>query len=58
MNEGQDRTRMDNGPHNLAALRHLALNVMQKDTSKGSLGGKFMRAGWDDRFLARLLALF
>ena len=58
MNEDQDRTRLDNGPHNLAVLRHMALNVMQKDTSKGSLRGKFMRAGWDERFLARLLALF
>jgi predicted transposase YbfD/YdcC len=58
MNEDQDRTRMGNGPHNLAVLRHMAMNVMQKDTSKGSLRGKFMRAGWDDRYLARLLALF
>src|SRR5882757_5591347 len=58
MNEDQDRTRLDNGPHNLAVLRHIALNVMQKDTTKGSLRGKFMRAGWDDRYLARLLALF
>src|SRR4051812_7806076 len=30
MNEDQDRTRMDNGPRNLAILRHMALNVMQK----------------------------
>jgi predicted transposase YbfD/YdcC len=58
MHEDQDRTRMGNGPHNLAVLRHMALNVMQKDTSKGSLRGKVMRAGWDDRHLARLLALF
>ncbi|HTW68465.1 MAG TPA: ISAs1 family transposase, partial [Acetobacteraceae bacterium] len=41
-----------------AVLRHMALNVMQKDTSKGSLRGKFKRAGWDDTYLARLLALF
>jgi hypothetical protein len=54
----QDRTRMDNGPHNLAVLRHMALNVMQTDTSKGSLRAKFVRAGRDDRYLARLLALF
>lgn len=39
-------------------LRHMALNVMQKDTSKGSLRGKFMRAGWDEREVARLLTLF
>ncbi len=49
---------MDNSPHNLAVLRHVALNVMQKDTSKGSLRCKFKRAGWDDTYLAPLLALF
>jgi hypothetical protein len=58
MNEDQNRTRLDNGPYNLAVLRHLALNVMQKDSTKGSLRTKFMRAGWDDAYLARLLALF
>jgi hypothetical protein len=36
----------------------MALNVMQKDTSKGPLRGKFMRDAWDERYLARLLALF
>jgi predicted transposase YbfD/YdcC len=33
MNEDQDRTRLGNGPQNLAVLRHMALNVMQKDAS-------------------------
>jgi predicted transposase YbfD/YdcC len=58
MNEDQDRTRLGNGPHNLAVLRHLALNVMQKEGSKGSLRGKFKRAGWNEAYLTRLLALF
>ena len=58
MNEDQDRSRLDNGPNNLAVLRHLALNVMQKDPSKGSLRGKFQCAGWDDAYLTKLLALF
>src|SRR3974390_43942 len=58
MNEDQDRNRLGNGPENLAVLRHMAMNVMQKDATKGSLRGKFMRAGWDERYLARLLALF
>jgi predicted transposase YbfD/YdcC len=34
MNEDQDRTRLEDGPHNLAVLRHMALNVMQKEGSK------------------------
>jgi predicted transposase YbfD/YdcC len=45
MNEDHDRTRLGNGPHNLAVLRHMALNAMQKEGSKGSLRGKFKRAG-------------
>ena len=58
MNEDQDRTRMGHGPHNLAVLRHMAINAMQKEGSKGSLRGKFKRAGWDDDFLYRLLEMF
>jgi hypothetical protein len=58
MNEDQDRTRMGNGPHNLAVLRHMALNTMQKKGSKRSQRGKFKRAGWDDAFLTRLWRCF
>jgi predicted transposase YbfD/YdcC len=58
MNEDQDRTRMGNGPHNLAVLRPMALNAMHKEGSKGSMRGKFKRAGWDDDYLIRLLEIF
>jgi len=58
MNEDQDRTRLGNGPHNLAVLRHMVLNAMQKEGSKGSTRGKFKRAGWNDAFLTKLLEMF
>jgi predicted transposase YbfD/YdcC len=58
MNEDQDRSRLGNGPNNLAVLRHMAINVMQKDPTKGSLRGKIKRAAWDDTYLTQLLALF
>ncbi len=58
MNEDQDRTGLGNGPENLAVLRHMAINAMQKEGSKGALRGKFKRAGWNDAYLTRLLALF
>ena len=58
MNEDQDRTRLGHGPDNLAVLRHMAINAMQKEGSKGSLRGKFKRAAWDDGYLYRLLELF
>src|ERR671912_159510 len=56
MGEDQNRSRKGNAPQNLALLRRLALNVMRLEGSKGSNKGKFKRAGWDDTFLARLLA--
>jgi hypothetical protein len=34
----QDRTRLNNGPHKLAVLRRMALNVMPKDTTEGCRG--------------------
>ena len=58
MNEDQDRSRLGNAPHNLAVMRHMAMNVMQKDKDKGSLRGKIKRAGWDEAYLAKLMSLF
>jgi predicted transposase YbfD/YdcC len=58
MNEDQARNRKDHGPENIALLRRLALNLARLEGSKGSMKGKFKRAGWDDTFLARLLATF
>jgi predicted transposase YbfD/YdcC len=58
MNEDRDRNRMDNSPYNFAILRLMALNVMQKEGSRGSLRGKFKRAGWSDNYLRQILAAF
>jgi predicted transposase YbfD/YdcC len=57
MNEDQARNRNDNSAYNLAILRHMALNLMQKDRSRVSLRSKFNLAGWKDEFLTELLAL-
>src|SRR4051794_29649136 len=48
MNEDQDRSRLGHAPENLAVLRHMALNIMQKNPNKASLRSKFKRAGWED----------
>ncbi len=56
MNEDQARNRKDNGPNNPAVLRHMALNIIKDDTSKGSNRGKFKHAGWNDNFPAKVLA--
>lgn len=55
MNEDQARNRNDNSAYNQAILRHMALNLMQKDRSSVSLRSKFNLAGWKDEFLAKLL---
>lgn len=56
MGEDQARNRKDHGPENLAVLRRLALNLARLEAGKGSLRGKLKRAGWDETFLAQLLA--
>ena len=58
MQEDWARNRMDNGPQNLAVLRHMALNVMRKDPKKASLRGKFKIAAWNSDYLVNLLSQF
>jgi hypothetical protein len=47
-----------NGPNNLVVLHHMALNAIQKEGSRGSLRGKFKRAGRDHDYLNGLLTPF
>jgi predicted transposase YbfD/YdcC len=58
MNEDRDRTRKDNGPQNLAVLRHMALNVLRKDPRKESLRAQFKIAAWNNAYLTSLLEQF
>jgi len=56
LNEDQARNRCDNGPNNLAVLRHMALNILNAQKSKISNRRKIKRAGWSNASLANLLA--
>lgn len=56
--EDDSRIRVGDSPQNMAALRHLALNILKADPSKGSLRNKRYRAALDDTFLFSLLARF
>lgn len=53
--EDAARNRKHNGPGNIAVLRRRALDVVRRDTSKGSLSIKLKRAGWDEAFLCSVL---
>lgn len=56
MNEDQARNRKGNGPNNLATIRHMALNLIQRNQSKGSNRAKLKRAAWNDKFLLELIS--
>lgn len=54
--EDESRVRTDHAPTNLATLRHLALNLLRREhAAKVGVKGKRLKAGWDDRYLERLL---
>ena len=55
--EDASRVRERNAARNLALLRKIALNLARADTTlKASLKGKRKYAGWDDAFMAVLIA--
>ena len=57
--EDRSRIRQGNGPEIASLFRKLALLVLQRDTSsKGSLRGKRLQAGWNEDFLERILCGF
>lgn len=56
MNEDQARNRLGHGPENLAVLRHMALNLLRKEPSRGSLPKKLRRAALSEAFLLKVMA--
>jgi predicted transposase YbfD/YdcC len=56
--EDDCRVRQGHAAQNLATIRHLALNLLKNETSlKCGLQIKRQRAGWDRRYLAKVLAV-
>lgn len=54
--EDDSRIRRDHAPENMAVLRHMALNMLKKETSKRiSIKTKRLKAGWDNQFLQKIL---
>lgn len=54
--EDDSRIRRDHAPHNMALLRHIALNLLKQETSL-TIGVKARRkrAGWDNAYLLKVL---
>ncbi len=56
--EDESRVRKGHGPENLATMRHMALNLLRRETtSKGGIKARRLRAGWDETYLLKVLSL-
>jgi predicted transposase YbfD/YdcC len=53
--EDAARNRADNGPENLAILRRLTLNLLNKARPKMSVSRKRKRSGWSDAFARTII---
>jgi len=50
------RLRTDHAPANFTTIKHMALNLIRRSPRKGSIRLRRKEAGWDDDFLASLVA--
>jgi predicted transposase YbfD/YdcC len=55
--EDDSRLKDRTAAENLGMLRRVAASLFRQDSSKGSVSGKQLRAGWDDEFRLHLLNL-
>lgn len=53
LHEDKTRNRDDDSAYNLAILRHMAFNLVQRDRSRVSLRSKFNLAAWKGGVLGR-----
>src|SRR6476660_4716284 len=54
--EDHSRMRTDHSAENMALLRRLALSLLKRHTSKGSVRGKRKQSGWNDKVLVEVLS--
>lgn len=53
--EDDSRIRTGNAPANMSMVRHICLNLLQKESSKLSIKKKRLKAAWNDDFRHKLL---
>ena len=55
--EDESRIRTGHAAHNMSILRRLALNLLRRETTaKGGIAARRKQAGWNDRYLLRVLS--
>jgi len=56
-NEDKARNRKDHSAANMTIIRHMAVNLVKKDkSSKASIRGRRLKAGWDDNYLLKIIS--
>jgi len=55
--EDYQRKRNKMAAQNFSLVNKIALNILKRDTSKGSLKSKRLKAGWDNKFLLKLITI-
>jgi len=54
--EDHCRVRKDHAPENLGIIRHMAINLLKRETSlKGGIQAKRLKAAWDHNYLLKIL---
>ena len=53
--EDTQRVRKENRDANLVTLRHLVLNLLRLESSKGSIETKRLKCGWNTKFRMKAL---
>ena len=49
------RLRTDNGPQNMATIKHMAMNLLRSASGKDSLKVRRKAAGWDHNYLKSII---
>ncbi len=53
--EDRSRVRRGNAPQHFAGVRHIALNLLRQEPSRGSINTQRFRAALDERYLLNVL---